>query len=265
MVRSRKRIARLTFLPSSLGRRTAVLAIMVAIGVTAPAGAETAAPAYIASAVADPARPAVDVARDPFRKPAEMMVFADVKPGQTVIELLPGKGYFTRILSRIVGPAGHVYAATIASAGGDAKAGPSLSSDPAYANVTDITLDKLGAAAPADVVWTAQNYHDFHLTRLNMDVPAFDRQVFSALKPGGEFIVIDHAAIDGSGLAAPNTLHRIDEAVVKQEVESAGFVLEGEIDVLRNPADPRTAIVFDPSIRGHTDQFVLRFRKPAEG
>jgi len=112
------------------------------------------------------------------------------------------------------------------------------------------------------VVWTAQNYHDFHLTRLHLDVPATDRLIFSLLKPGGEFLIIDHSAVAGSGLDVPDKLHRINEDIVKQEVEAAGFVLEGETDLLRNPADPRTALVFDPAIRGHTDQFVLRFRKP---
>jgi predicted methyltransferase len=83
------------------------------------------------------------------------------------------------------------------------------------------------------------------------------------LKPGGVFVVLDHAAAAGSGLSATETLHRIDEAAVKSEVEAAGFVLDGESEVLRNPADPRDKNVFDPSIRGKTDQFLLRFRKPA--
>jgi predicted methyltransferase len=224
-----------------------------------------AAPGYITAAVADPGRPDADKARDALRKPAEMMDFARIHPGETVVELIPGKFYFTRILSKIVGPAGHVYAAAPGGGGsGDAKAAAvSLSSDPNYKNVSDVTLPGgLNSVGPVDVIWTAQNYHDFHLARLKLDVPAFDKLMFSILKPGGEFIIIDHAAIAGSGLDVPDKLHRINEEIVKQEVEGAGFVLEGETDVLRNPADPRTALVFDPSIRGHTDQFVLRFRKP---
>jgi predicted methyltransferase len=88
--------------------------------------------------------------------------------------------------------------------------------------------------------------------------------VFAALKPGGVYIVLDHSAADGSGLAATNTLHRIDAAQVKKEVEAAGFKFEGESNALRNPADPRTANVFDASIRSHTDQFIYKFRKPAK-
>jgi predicted methyltransferase len=222
-------------------------------------------PAGIASAIADPDRPATDKARDDARKTADMMVFAKIKPGQKVLELIPGKFFFTRVLSKVVGPKGHVYAANPGAAGGaDAKtAATSISADPHYTNVTDVVLPSgLATVPPVDVIWTAQNYHDFHLARLKMDVPALDKQFFNLLKPGGEFIVIDHAAVDGSGLDVPDKLHRIDEEIVKKEVEGAGFVLEAESTVLRNPADPRTALVFDPSIRGHTDQFVLLFRKP---
>jgi len=90
----------------------------------------------------------------------------------------------------------------------------------------------------------------------------FDAAVFQALKPGGLFVVLDHSALAGSGTSATNTLHRIDAAVVKKEVTAAGFVFVGESNALRNPADPRTALVFDKAIRGHTDQFIYEFRKP---
>ena len=109
--------------------------------------------------------------------------------------------------------------------------------------------------------WTAQNYHD--LKNLpNADTVAFDKAVFAALKPGGVYLVIDHSAPAGSGATDTNTLHRIEQKVVEDEVVSAGFKLEGTSDLLKNPNDPRTAKVFDPSIRGKTDQFVLKFRKP---
>jgi len=94
------------------------------------------------------------------------------------------------------------------------------------------------------------------------DMAKFDAAVFKALKPGGLFVILDHAAAAGSGVSATNTLHRIDPEVVKQEVTAAGFVYEGETEVLRNPADDHTKKVFDPSLRGHTDQFVFRFQKP---
>jgi len=244
-------------------------ATLVGVLLTGLAAASAAdIPGYISAAVNNPDRPAADKARDALRKPGEMMAFAGIHPGQKVIELIPGPGfYFTKVLANVVGPTGHVYAA---SPGPSVNAGSdtlppksSLTTDPAFANVSDAVLPSgLPAVAPVDVVWTAQNYHDFHLTRLHLDVPATDRLIFSLLKPGGEFLVIDHSAVAGSGLDVPDKLHRINEDIVKQEVEAAGFVLEGESDLLRNPADPRTALVFDPSIRGHTDQFVLRFRKP---
>src|SRR5690606_27922322 len=114
----------------------------------------------------------------------------------------------------------------------------------------------------ADVIWTSQNYHDLHLPRMNVDVAAVNRAVFAALKPGGLFVVVDHAAAPGSALETVGTLHRIDPAIVRREVEAAGFRFDGESQVLRNPSDDHAAKVFDPAIRGHTDQFVYRFRKP---
>ena len=253
---------------SSIGKLLSGTALAATV-VFGPALATAAlAHGYVAAAIDNPDRPDTDKARDAARKPAEMMEFAGIRPGQKVIELIPGPGfYFTKILANVVGPTGHVYAA---SPGPNVNAGSdtlppksSLTTNPAFANVSDVVLPGgLPAVAPVDVVWTAQNYHDFHLARLHVDVPATDRLIFSLLKPGGEFIVIDHSAVAGSGLDVPDKLHRINEDIVKQEVEAAGFVLEAESVALRNPADPRTALVFDPSIRGHTDQFVLRFRKP---
>ncbi len=232
---------------------------------TAPAVAQMSASSS-AAAISDSGRPATDVARDAARKPAEMLAFARIQPGQKVIELLPGGGYFTRIFSVAVGPGGHVFAATPPAKSSDAEpAADKIAADPHYANVSVIGAlpTAIVAAGPADVIWTSQNYHDLHLSRLNLDVPAYDKALFAAVKPGGYLVIVDHAAEAGSGLRDPDKLHRIDEAVVKQEVTAAGFVLDGESDVLRNPADPHTALVFDPSIRGHTDQFVLRFKKPA--
>jgi predicted methyltransferase len=114
----------------------------------------------------------------------------------------------------------------------------------------------------AELVWTSQNYHDLHLARLNLDVAAVNRAVYEALKPGGLYVIVDHAAAAGTGLDVPDKLHRIDPAIVRREVEAAGFRFEGESTVLRNPADDHTLLVFDPAIRGHTDQFVFKFRKP---
>jgi len=125
--------------------------------------------------------------------------------------------------------------------------------------------DALAYPEPLDVIFTAQNYHDMPLTAYGLgDRAQMNATAFAALKPGGVYVIIDHSAVDGSPIEtnAETSIHRIDQATLRREVEAAGFVFDGESDVLRNTADPRTASVFDPAIRGHTDQFMLRFRKP---
>jgi predicted methyltransferase len=224
------------------------------------------APAYVAGAIADPGRPAADVARDADRKPADMLAFAGLKPGQVVAELLPGGGYFTRLFSKAVGPKGTVYALiTPTQAKADKPpAVNAIAADPAYDNVKVVAADFAAFTLPqkVDLVWTSQNYHDLHLAKLHLDVAAVNRAVYEALKPGGLYVIVDHAAAAGTGLDVPDKLHRIDPAIVRREVEAAGFRFEGESTVLRNPADDHTLLVFDPAIRGHTDQFVFKFRKP---
>jgi len=221
----------------------------------------------IATAVADPSRPASDRDRDAERKPAEMLAFAGVKPGMVVIDMLPGGGYFTRLFSDVVGPTGKVIAyVPDEMLAGHPKAldgAKALAADPAHKNVEALHDPALapGPANIADVVWTSQNYHDLH-NIVGLDVVAFNKVLFGSIRPGGVYIVLDHSAPAGSGLADTATLHRIDEAIVRKEVEAAGFVFDGESKLLANPADTRTLKVFDPSIRGHTDQFILRFRKP---
>jgi predicted methyltransferase len=221
-------------------------------------------PAYISAAVADGARPAEDKQRDADRKPAETLTFAGVKPGDTVVELAPGKGYYTRLLSAVVGPKGKVYAVT-SPPKPDAPPPPvqAIAADPHYGDVTVMLQRVADLKLPqsVDLVWTSQNYHDFHNIP-DVDVATINRAVFAALKSGGTYLVLDHAADAGSGARDTNTLHRIDEETVKQEVTAAGFKLAGESEMLRNKSDPHTAKVFDPEIRGHTDQFLLKFRKP---
>lgn len=248
--------------------RSLIAATVLAAVMMAPlayaAGAQP--PSASAAILSDPSRPTADLARDAARKPAEMLAFAGVKTGDTVIELVPGGGYFTRILSKAVGPGGHVYAAAPDPKSSDAEpAAAKIAAEPGYGNVTVISITAAGlmAAPTADVIWTAQNYHDMHLSRLHVDVPGFDKLLFSKLKKGGVFMIIDHAALAGSPVTeTADKLHRIDPAFVRAEVTGAGFVFDGENGVLRNPDDPHTALVFDASIRGKTDQFVFRFRKP---
>jgi predicted methyltransferase len=253
-----------------IGKSTLVAGAIALTGAALALAAHAAgpAPANITAAVADAGRPAEDTARDADRKPAEVLTFVGVKPGQTVVDLMPGGGYFTRLFSAAVGPGGKVYAYIPTEVAGFSKKpvpANGSSPDPVHPNVMALVapIAQFGAPTPADIVWTSQNYHDLHDPFMGpADMAKFDAAVFKTLKPGGEFIVLDHSALPGSGVSATNTLHRIDAAVVKKEVTAAGFVYVGESNVLRNPADPRTALVFDKSIRGHTDQFVYKFRKP---
>src|SRR6516225_2727494 len=228
------------------------------------ASAAPAVPAYISAAVADSARPTEDKQRDADRKPAETLAFAGVKPGDTVIEIAPGKGYYTRLLSAVVGPKGKVYAVgPQPKPDAPPPAVQEIAADPHYGNVT-VSLQKIAELKlpeGVDLVWTTLNYHDLHNVH-DLDVAKVNSAFFAALKPGGTYFVLDHAAEAGSGSRDTSTLHRIDEETVKQEVTAAGFKLVGEGEVLRNKSDPHTAKVFDPEIRGHTDQFMLKFKKP---
>lgn len=199
------------------------------------------------------------------------MTFAEVRPGQKVLELIPGSGYFTRVFSAIVGPTGHVYALWpneyAKEDAGDVAGSRKLAADPHYANVSVLTqpADQLSSPEPVDVVFTSQNYHDYPDKFMgHVDPAVLNKEVFAALKPGGLWVIIDHVASAGSGMADTDTLHRIDPAIVKQQVGAAGFVFAGASNALRNPNDPHTIKVFDKSIRGHTDQFMYRFRKPAK-
>jgi predicted methyltransferase len=186
------------------------------------------------------------------------------------VELIPGHGYFTRILSKAVGPKGHVYALSPLRRPNSKPDQPdpvaattAIAADPAYSNVSVQAgpIVTIAVPEPADVVFTAQNYHDVHNIP-NVDIASFNKSVFNALKPGGVYIVVDHAAAPGSGARDTSTLHRIDPETVKAEALAAGFVLAGQSKVLENPQDAHTATVFDPSIKGTTDQFILKFRKP---
>jgi predicted methyltransferase len=224
-------------------------------------------PPYVVAAIGNPTRPQVDRDRDAARKPADMLLFAHVHPGQTVVDFIPGSGYFTRLLSKAVGPSGRVYAFVPTEVASHVKVMPANGSspDPTMPNVVYLVAPvmQFSTPTPADMVWTSQNYHDLHDPFMGpANMAKFDSEVFQALKTGGLFVIEDHTAAPGSGVSATNTLHRIDPAVVKREVTGAGFIYDGQSKVLRNPADDHTLKVFDPSIRGHTDQFVYRFVKP---
>jgi predicted methyltransferase len=245
------------------------LAVVASLALGAiPAHAASDIPPSIAAAVASPDRPAADTARDKLRHPAELIAFAGLKPGDQVIDFIPGGGYFTRIFANVVGPKGRVYAITPSELAAKvpkmAQGIVELAEQPAFSNVVPLVqpVSVTGDGGNVDMVWTSDNYHDVYGFFGADHAAAADAAIFAALKPGGVFIVIDHASMPGASATAPSTLHRIDPATVKAQVEAAGFKLEAESGILRNPADTHTEKVFAPDIRGHTDQFVLKFRKP---
>jgi predicted methyltransferase len=247
--------------------RTLSLAACLAVCVSAAAAlAAPAVPAYVTAAVADKGRDA-DRDADARRHVAEVIAFSRVKPGDKVVDLIPGSGYFTKVFSKIVGPKGHVYMVWPNEYAKEAQPDPVKNEELAktgYPN-TSVILQPGAAFAtpePVDLVFTVQNYHDYPDKFMGrIDPMVFNRAVYKALKPGGIFLVVDHTAEAGSGMRDTDTLHRIDPAIVKKQVTDAGFVFDGESQALRNPGDDLRKLVFDKSIRGHTDQFIYRFRK----
>ena len=248
--------------------RLVVAAVVLGLAATTAMAKAPKPSKAIIAAVADKSRPAEDTTRDAARHPAELLAFAGVKKGQKIADYIPGSGYFTRVFARTAGPKGHVYAVFPEFMAQfdkrDLDAIKALVADPSYANVTLATTpnDSLSGLPALDLVWTSNNYHDLQFGLNHDQILALDKSIYAALKPGGVFLVIDHVAAPGSGWTVARTLHRIEPEAIKADMAEAGFKLEAESDVLRNPADPHTAVIFDPSIRGKTDQVVFRFRKP---
>lgn len=221
----------------------------------------------IHESVAHPDRPAEDVARDVDRQPAEVMRFFKVQRGQTIADLMAGRGYYTELLSRAVGPTGKVYLhnnAFVVEKFADEGVKERLA-DNRLPNVVRHDRELTALDLPAgsvDRVFMILFYHDTYW--MNIDRAAMNKQIYDALKPGGYFCVIDHVAEPGSGARDVKTLHRVDPEIVKQEILDAGFVLDGESDLLRHPKDDHTLNVFKDEIRGKTDRFIYRFKKPRQ-
>ena len=243
-------------------RRTIALAVVVSAFAWGSASAQN-IPGYITAAVNDKSRPAADVMRDADRKPAESLAFSTVKPGDQVLELIGGGGYYTRLLSDVVGPMGRVYttvpAGLVAVRPQAADGLKAIAQD--HFNVV-VLVQPTGTPAsqgPADVVWTSLNYHDLHNPGPfgAEDMALFNKAVYGALKPGGVFFVIDHAAAPGAGFTQTGTLHRADPEAVKAEIMKAGFLFDGESKALSRPNDTHTTHSDDKD-----DQFIFRFRKP---
>jgi len=252
-------------------RLTLSLFVALTLAACAPAsetGSPSAASADYAAALADPQRPQAERDRDATRFPAELLAFAQVAPGEKVGDYIMGGGYWTRILSNLVGPQGKVYAfqPTEFIAFRPAYGEEQNAAVAGRANVVPLRgpAEAPPFPEPLDTLITVQNFHDLYLSV----VPAGTAErtitaLYGALEPGGTLLVVDHSAAAGSGTSAANTIHRIDKQAAIDALTAAGFVLEAESDLYARPDDPRTANVFAPQIRGKTDQFVLRFRKPS--
>jgi predicted methyltransferase len=247
--------------------RTFLLATALAL---TPLAALQAAPADVAAAVSAPGRPAAAVALDAGRHPAEVLRFAGLRQGDRALDLFTGSGYYGEIMARAVGPRGSVLAwnPTAFTDNDDRAALAALHER--SPNFSFVATQASGFALPErafDFVMIHLNYHDtyFDLPRrqYHMEPDAFLRTVFNSLKPGGTMAVVDHVASPGGETrAVVGRLHRIDPATVRADFERAGFVFDGESNLLRNPADDHTKTVFDPAVRGQTDRFVYRFRRP---
>jgi predicted methyltransferase len=222
--------------------------------------------ATIAHAVDDPSRSQAQVDTDKDRKPAETLAFSGVKPGMVVGEFYPGGGYFTQMLSDVVGPAGHVYGLENEGWKGAVKADQEFVVEKKLTNVSieGLPFGTVRFPKPLDLVWVTQNYHDLKVAKFGqVDTAAFNHAVFLALKPGGIYFILDHEAPPGTEVEAIAKLHRIEKAQVIREVTAAGFKLVDEGKFLRRPDDDLSLPIFDKRVQGHTDQYALRFKKPS--
>ena len=242
--------------------------LLVSLVTIAPLCADAASqklPAYVTAALADPNRPANNKEGDSFRLPAETLAFSGVRPGMTVGEFYPGGGYFTRLLSDVVGPKGHVYGIENDRWKTSVEADQALVASGNWKNVS-MDVQPFGTVKfpkPIDIAWVTQNYHDLKIAKYGIvDTLAFDRAVYAALKPGGIYFILDHQGAPGLSDAEIEKLHRINRDVVVKEVTSAGFKLVDEGNFLRRSGDDHTKPIFDESIRGKTDQYALKFVKP---
>jgi len=246
-------------------RSTLCFAFLLAACV--PASAQAQATTDYAAALADSTRPEADSSRDAARFPAEVLAFAQVGPGEKVGDFIIGGGYWTRILSNVVGAGGKVYAFTPDEF---IRFRPAYKDEQAAAVAGRANVVALNGPVsappfpePLDTIITVQNLHDTFIGAFPEGTGTTAiAALYAALKPSGTLLVVDHSALPGAGLAAANALHRMDKNAAIAALTAAGFVLEAESQIYARPEDPRTANVFDPSIRGKTDQFALRFRKP---
>jgi predicted methyltransferase len=240
--------------------RAALLSLIVVAGCATPSAP---APDY-AGVVAAQDRLSSDREVDKRRDPAQLLAYTGVRPGMKVLDVNSGGGYTTELLSRIVGPTGVVYAQDSQSTVDRVKDryAQRLQNYP-MKNMVRVVRDYSdpvpSGVSDLDLVTLFFFYHDI-ANMSGVDRVQMNRRIYAALKPGGLFVVADHSAARGAGTSVTNTLHRIDEEIVRREVEAAGFQLVGEGGFLHNPDDPRDGRVFQSKVR--VDEFVLKFRKP---
>ncbi len=234
--------------------------------IVASVQAEGTIKSVIAGAVADTTRPADARARDPARIPTEILIFSGISEGDKIVEIAPGGGYYTALLSRVVGDEGRVNAVDperIFEFFPQGRDGFSayIDSDPRKnVSFSSQFLDEIKIPGEVDQVWMVLYYHDTIWT--GEDRAAMNRAFYDMLKPGGVYFVVDHHGLPGAGDGITRELHRMDAATAKVEIEDAGFTLDAISDVLSNPSDPRDDSVFGEERRGKTDRFVWRYVKP---
>lgn len=253
-------------------RKYGAIALAVLV-LTAPLAAKTlsSTPDY-AAAVAASGRPESATKLDAVRKPAELLRFMGLKRGDHVLDYFTGTGYYAEIMARAVGPQGHVVGWNSSGFGRNEQVKTAL------AGIRERAPNTGFYSTPTTAISFAPNsfdfallhlvYHDAYWESVQYGLPRIDpntvvRAIWDSLKPGGTLAIVDHVAVAGGDTReVVEKLHRIDPAVIRADFERAGFVLEAESNLLRNPADDHSKNVFDPSIRGNTDRIVYRFRKP---
>jgi predicted methyltransferase len=271
-----KSLVRLVRLTSPLSGMLLIAMMLAVPACTNTGGTRSAgAPAEIsreriAEIVASPDRTAGDRKNDARRKPAEVLAFIGVRPGMVALDLSAAGGYTTELSARAVGPTGRVYgqSAPQASPAPTRPTSPQLlmerAKNPVVANIIPVVrkfeepIPPEVAVAGLDLVTLMFNYHD--LGHMHVDRAQMNRAVYAALRPGGMYVIADHSGRPGTGISESGTLHRIEEAFLRQEVEAAGFKLAASGDFLRNPADPRDRDQPEPA--QPKDEFILKFIKP---
>ncbi len=247
--------------------------LLLAAALSLPMAAAQAAPADVAAAVSAPGRPAPAVALDEVRRPAEVLRWLGLERGDRVLDYFTGNGYYAEIMARAVGPQGSVTGWNSPGFGRNERVAAALAAIRQRSPNTSFYFTPTTAISFApnsyDFVLLHLVYHDAYWESTRFGLPRIDpntvtQALFNAVKPGGTVAVIDHIAGPGRETRAEvEATHRIDPATVRADFERAGFVFDGESELLRNPQDDRSKNVFDPSIRGRTDRFVYRFRRPA--